>query len=408
MKYVRGLVCKECGHEYPVAPQHVCELCFGPLEVAYDYEAIAAEVTRDSIAQGPQTIWRYAPLLPAPDDGRIDIGTGWTRLRQAPRLAAELGLRKLWIKNDGGNPTHSFKDRVVTVALSVARSFGFEVAACASTGNLANAVAAHSAVAGMRSVVFIPDDLEAGKVAGTTVFGGEVVAVEGSYDDVNRLCAELSGSRPWAFVNVNVRPFYAEGSKSLTFEVVEQLGWRFPDAVVVPIASGSLLTKVGKGLREMHQVGLLDDPPATVIHGAQAEGCSPVASAFEDGTDTIRPVKPNTIAKSLAIGNPADGYYAINEVTSTGGSMAIVPEPDVIEGMKLLARTEGLFTETAGGVTVAALERLVRQGKIGPDAETVAPITGIGLKTLEALGDPSPTHRIGASVEEVDRVLGQR
>jgi threonine synthase len=408
MKYVRGLVCKECGHEYPVAPQHVCELCFGPLEVAYDYEAIAAEVTRDSIAQGPQTIWRYAPLLPAPDDGRIDIGTGWTRLRQAPRLAAELGLRKLWIKNDGGNPTHSFKDRVVTVALSVARSFGFEVAACASTGNLANAVAAHSAAAGMRSVVFIPDDLEAGKVAGTTVFGGEVVAVEGSYDDVNRLCAELSGSRPWAFVNVNVRPFYAEGSKSLAFEVVEQLGWRSPDAVVVPIASGSLLTKVGKGLREMHQVRLLDDPPATVIHGAQAEGCSPVASAFEAGTDTIRPVKPNTIAKSLAIGNPADGYYAINEVTSTGGSMAIVPEPDVIEGMKLLARTEGVFTETAGGVTVAALERLVREGKIGPDEETVAPITGIGLKTLEALGDPSPTHRIGASVEEVDRVLEQR
>jgi threonine synthase len=408
MKYVRGLVCKECGHEYPVAPQHVCELCFGPLEVAYDYEAVAAEVTRDSIAQGPQTIWRYAPLLPAPDDGRIDIGTGWTRLRQAPRLAAELGLRKLWIKNDGGNPTHSFKDRVVTVALSVARSFGFEVAACASTGNLANAVAAHSAASGMRSVVFIPNDLEAGKVAGTTVFGGEVIAVDGSYDDVNRLCAELSGSRPWAFVNVNVRPFYAEGSKSLAFEMVEQLGWRYPAAVVVPIASGSLLTKVGKGLREMHQVGLLDEPPPTVINGAQAEGCSPVASAFDAGTDTIRPVKPNTIAKSLAIGNPADGYYAINEVISTGGSIATVPEPDVIEGMKLLARTEGLFTETAGGVTVSALERLVREGKIRPDEETVAPITGIGLKTLEVLGDPSPTHRIGASVEEVDRVLEPR
>ncbi|MGH2818240.1 MAG: threonine synthase [Actinomycetota bacterium] len=408
MKYVRSLVCKECGREYPVAPQHVCELCFGPLEVAYDYEAIAAEITRDSITQGPQTIWRYAPLLPAPDDGRIDIGTGWTRLRQAPRLAAELGLRKLWIKNDGGNPTHSFKDRVVTVALSVARSFGFEVAACASTGNLANAVAAHSAAAGMRSVVFIPDDLEAGKVAGTTVFGGDVIAVEGSYDDVNRLCAELSGSRPWAFVNVNVRPFYAEGSKSLAFEVVEQLGWRCPDAVVVPIASGSLLTKVGKGMREMHQVGLLDDPLATVIHGAQAEGCSPVASAFEAGTDAIRPVKPNTIAKSLAIGNPADGFYALNEVISTGGSIEAVPEPDVVEGMKLLARTEGVFTETAGGVTVAALERLVREGKINPDEETVALITGIGLKTFEALGDPSPTHRVGASVEEVDRIMEPR
>jgi threonine synthase len=408
MKYVRSLVCKECGQDYPVTPQHVCELCFGPLEVAYDYEAIAAEATRDSIAQGPQTIWRYAPLLPAPDSGRIDIGTGWTRLRQAPRLAAELGLRKLWIKNDGGNPTHSFKDRVVTIALSVARSFGFEVAACASTGNLANAVAAHSAAAGMRSVVFIPDDLEAGKIAGTTVFGGEVVSVKGSYDDVNRLCAELSGSRPWAFVNVNMRPFYAEGSKSLAFEVVEQLGWRSPDAVVVPIASGSLLTKIGKGLREMHQVGLLDDPPGTVIHGAQAEGCSPVASAFQAGTDAVRPVKPNTVAKSLAIGNPADGFYAIKEVTSTGGLMEVVPEPDVVEGMKLLARTEGMFTETAGGVTVAALERLVRAGKIGRDEETVALITGIGLKTLEALGEPSPTHRIGASVEEVDGIVELR
>ena len=408
MKYVRSLVCKECGQDYPVTPQHVCELCFGPLEVAYEYEAIAAEVTRDSIARGPQTIWRYAPMLPAPDNGRIDIGTGWTRLRQAPRLAAELGLRKLWIKSEGGNPTHSFKDRVVTVALSVARSFGFEVAACASTGNLANAVAAHSAAAGMRSVVFIPDDLEAGKIAGTTVFGGEVVSVSGSYDDVTRLCAELSGSRPWAFVNVNMRPFYSEGSKSLAFEVVEQLGWRSPDAVVVPIASGSLLTKVGKGLREMHEVGLLDDPPATVIHGAQAKGCSPVASAFQAGTDAIRPVKPNTVAKSLAIGNPADGFYAIKEVTSTGGSMEAVPEPDVVEGMKLLARTEGMFTETAGGVTVAALERLVRAGKIAPDEETVALITGIGLKTLEALGDPSPTHRIGASAEEVDDIIELR
>ena len=408
MKYVRSLVCKECGQDYPVTPQHVCELCFGPLEVAYDYEAIAAEITRDSIEKGPQTIWRYAALLPAPDSGRIDIGTGWTRLRQAPRLAAELGLRKLWIKNDGGNPTHSFKDRVVTIALSVARSFGFEVAACASTGNLANAVAAHSAASGMRSVVFIPDDLEAGKIAGTTVFGGEVVSVRGSYDDVNRLCAELSESRPWAFVNVNMRPFYAEGSKSLAFEVAEQLGWRSPDAVVVPMASGSLLTKIGKGLREMHQVSLLDESPATAIHGAQAEGCSPIASAFQAGTDDVRPVKPNTVAKSLAIGNPADGYYAIKEVTSTGGSMEVVPEPDVVEGMKLLARTEGMFTETAGGVTIAALERLVRAGKISPGDETVALITGIGLKTLEALGDPSPTHHVGASVDEIDRIMELR
>ncbi|MDQ4057706.1 MAG: threonine synthase, partial [Actinomycetota bacterium] len=318
MKHVRGLACRECSREYPVAPTHVCEFCFGPLEVTYDYEAIKSSTSRESIASGPRTLWRYADLLPAPSDGVIDIGAGGTMMRRAPRLAAELGLKSLWIKSDAGNPTHSFKDRVVSVALSVARSFGLDVAACASTGNLANAVAAHAAAAGMRSVVFIPIDLERGKIAGTVVFGGEVIAVEGNYDDVNRLCAELSGSRPWAFVNVNVRPYYAEGSKTLAFEIAEQLGWRTPDAVVVPVASGSLLTKIGKGTRELHKVGLLDDEPHQQIHGAQAEGCSPVAAAFAEGSNDVRPVKPNTVAKSLAIGNPADGYYAIGEVTRSG------------------------------------------------------------------------------------------
>jgi len=406
MKYVLSLRCRECGRDYPVAPQHVCEFCFGPLEAAYDYEAIAAEISRATIAAGPTTMWRYAPLLPAPAEGAIDIGAGFTRLREAPRLAAELGLRRLWLKLDGGNPTHSFKDRVVSVALSVARSFGFEIAACASTGNLANAVAAHAAAAGMRSIVFIPSDLEEGKIAGTVVFGGEVVAVDGSYDDVNRLCAELSGEKPWAFVNVNLRPYYAEGSKTLAFETVEQLGWRVPDAFVVPIASGSLLTKIGKGLRELHHVGLMPDEPGVTIHGAQAAGCSPVATAFESGTDDVRPVKPDTVAKSLAIGNPADGYYAIKEARASGGRITSISEEAVVDGMRLLARTEGVFTETAGGVTIGTLEKLVREGDIAPDQETVALITGIGLKTLEALGSSEPTYRIKPRLEDAIEVLG--
>jgi threonine synthase len=408
MKYARALRCRECGREYPIAPQHVCEFCFGPLEVTYDYDEIRAAVTRAVLSSGPPSIWRYAPLLPAPGNGWIDIGAGWTRLREAPRLAAELGLRKLWLKDDGGNPTHSFKDRVVSLALTVARSFGYETAACASTGNLANAVAAHAAAAGMKSVVFIPADLEPAKIAATSVYGGRVIAVDGSYDDVNRLCAELAGRKPWAFVNVNVRPYYAEGSKTLAFEIVEQLGWRCPDAVVVPVASGSLLTKVGKGLRELHQVGLIDEEPDTTIHGAQAEGCAPVARAFEQQTDDVLPVKPNTIAKSLAIGNPADGYYALNEVRSSGGAVVSVPEQSVAAGMLLLARTEGVFTETAGGVTIAALEQLVSRGAIATDQETVALITGIGLKTLDALGAVGPTHRVRASVEDVEKVLESR
>jgi len=406
LKYVEGLRCRECGRDYPVAPQHVCEFCWGPLEVVYDYDAIASEVTRAGIANGPESIWRYAPLLPDPGGERVDLGAGWTPLRRAPRLAAELGLDRLWLKFDGLNPTHSFKDRVVSVALTTARSFGYNVAACASTGNLANAVAAHAASAGMDSVVFIPNDLEAGKVAATTVYGGRVLAVDGSYDDVNRLCAELAGDHPWAFVNVNVRPYYSEGSKSMAFEVAEQLGWRAPEAVVVPVASGSLLTKFNKGLKELHTVGLLNEEPTTVVHGAQAEGCSPVARAFAQGAVEVRPVKPRTIAKSLGIGNPADGYYALRDVRACGGTITAVPEDAVARGMKLLARTEGLFTETAGGVTIATLERLVREGTITRDQETVALITGVGLKTLEALGHNEPTHLREASVEAVDHALG--
>ena len=405
MKYVLGLRCRECGRDYPVAPQHACEMCFGPLEVVYDYDAIAAGITPAEIADGPPSMWRYAALLPAPEETRIDTGAGWTRLTPAPRLAAELGLRRLWIKSDAPNPTHSFKDRVVSVALSVARSFGYGVAACASTGNLANAVAAHAAASGMRSVVFIPSDLEAGKVAATTVYGGEVIAVEGSYDDVNRLCAELQAERDWAFVNVNVRPYYAEGSKTLAFEIAEQLGWRAPDAIVAPIASGSLYTKLRKGLRELHTVGLLRDAPHTTVHGAQAHGCSPVAAAFERGDGEVTPVKPATVAKSLAIGNPADGHYALRDARATGARIAAVPESAVAEGIRLLARTEGIFAETAGGVTIAALERLVADGAIGPEDETVALVTGIGLKTLEALGPVTPTRVVPPTMDAVQDVL---
>ena len=406
MKHVLGLVCKECARDYPAAALHACEFCFGPLEVAYDYAAIAAEVTRDSIASGPETLWRYAPLLPSPPEERVDLGAGWTRMIPAPRLAAELGLKKLWLKSDAPNPTHSFKDRVVSVAFSVARSLGFETAACASTGNLANAVAAHAAASGMRSIVLVPVGLEAGKLAATTVYGGTVLEIEGSYDDVNRLCGELAGTTDWAFVNVNVRPYYAEGSKTLGFEIVEQLGWHYPDAVVAPMASGALLTKVIKALRELELTGLMADEPKTKMYGTQARGCSPIVDAFEAGVEDVRPVKPNTVAKSLAIGDPADGYYALKEVRSTGGSMAAVAEERVAEGIRLLARTEGIFTETAGGVAISGLEQLVSSGAIAPDDETVVLVTGIGLKTLEALGPTATTARIEAKVEEVRRIVG--
>ena len=403
---VSCLACRECGCESPVGPQHVCELCFGPLEIVYDYGAIAACVSRPAIAARPRSVWRYEELLPAPPD-RVDAGAGCTPLRPAPRLAAELGLRKLWLKNDSLNPTNSFKDRVVTVAASAARYFGRDTLACASTGNLANSVAAHAAASGMQSIVFIPAGLERGKVLATAAFGGRVVAVDGSYDDVNRLSSELAAEHPWAFVNVSFRPFYAEGSKTLAFEVAEQLGWRAPDAIVCPVASGSLLTKVAKGLGELHRVGLLDEPPATSVHGAQAEGCSPVATAFASGAEDVQPVKPRTVARSLAIGDPADGYYALRAARSTGGRIESVPEAAVLEGIELLARTEGIFTETAGGVTVATLEQLVRTGAISHDEETVALITGHGLKTLEVLGDRGPTHFVRPSVEAVDEALGR-
>ncbi len=400
MSNATNLRCRECGHDYDIAPIYTCEWCFGPLEVVYDYDTIAATISKEKIAAGPESIWRYAELLPSDVDAAVDLGAGWTPLVRADRLAAELGLGELWIKNDTLNPTNSFKDRVVAVALSTALEFGFKTAACASTGNLANSVAAHAAHAGLKSYVFVPANLESGKIVTTAVYGGNVVAVNGNYDDVNRLCAELAGTYPWAFVNVNVRPFYAEGSKTLAYEVAEQLGWQTPDHVVVPMASGSLLTKVDKGFRELHKVGLLDEEPQVRVSGAQALGCSPIATAWLDGADTIKPVKPDTIAKSLAIGNPADGYFALDVVRTTGGAMAAVTDDEVVAAMQLLARTEGIFAETAGGVTIATLKRLAEAGVVRRDERVVAYITGHGLKTLDAIVPVAgPTATIAPNIE---------
>jgi threonine synthase len=400
MVYVQGLRCRECGREYDAAPIYTCEWCFGPLEVAYDYDAIADATSREKIAAGPLSLWRYGDLLPVAGDTAVDLGTGFTPLVRADRLAAELGLGEVWVKNDTRNPTNSFKDRVVSIALSKALEFGFKVAACASTGNLANSVAAHAAHAGLRSYVFVPSNLEQGKIVTTAVYGGNLVAITGNYDDVNRLCAELAGVYEWAFVNVNMRPYYAEGSKTLAFETAEQLGWQAPDHVVVPAASGSLLTKIRKGFEELHKVGLLDEEPAVRVSGAQALGCSPIAQAFLDNSDTIKPVKPDTIAKSLAIGNPADGYFALDVVRTTGGGMSAVSDGEIVEGMHLLARTEGIFAETAGGVTIATLKNLAKEGVIRPDERVVVYITGHGLKTLEAVAETSgPTATIAPTLD---------
>lgn len=409
MDHVLGLRCRECARRFPAEALHVCDFCFGPLEVVYDYERVAAAVSRSSIASGPATMWRYAALLPVDRHSPVDLGAGYTPLVRADRLAAELGLGELWLKDDTRNPTGSFKDRVVAVALTAARQLGFKVAACASTGNLANAVAACAARAGMASYVFIPHDLEAVKVLTTAVFGGEVVAVEGTYDDVNRLCAELASEHPdWAFVNVNVRPYYAEGSKTLAFEVAEQLGWELPDHVVVPVASGSQLTKIDKGFRELALVGLVEQDRTVRVSGAQAQGCAPVATAFAEGADVVRPVRPRTIAKSLAIGNPADGWYALETVRRTGGALDAVTDDEVVEAIRLLARTEGIFAETAGGVTIATLAKLAARGIVRPDERVVAYVTGNGLKTVEALvGRVGPTATVAPSLAEVEELVAR-
>jgi threonine synthase len=379
----RQLVCRECGSSTPLAAEFACAECFGPLEVAYDF----GRITRSDIESGPPSIWRYRKMLPVPADVDEHPNTqpGLTRLIRADRLAKALGIRRLWVKDDTGNPTHSFKDRVVAIALAAARQLGFRVLACPSTGNLANAVAAAAARAGWESVVLIPSSLERAKVLTTAVYDGALIAVDGTYDDVNRLATELAAEHEdWAFVNVNVRPYYAEGSKTLAYEVAEQLGWRLPDQIVVPIASGSQLTKVDKGFRELTELGLVQPAPYRVF-GAQATGCSPVSAAFKAGRDVVVPVRPDTIARSLAIGAPADGPYVLDAVRRTKGAIEDVTDAEVVDGIRLLARTEGIFAETAGGVTVACAKKLVECGQLDPDGETVLLITGDGLKTLDAV-----------------------
>jgi threonine synthase len=385
MSFATGLICRECGTAYPSEAFYVCENCFGPLEVNFDLAAAKGMLTRESILDGPLSMWRYGALLPDPGEAPVDLGAGWTPLRRATRLAEVLGVRELWLKDDTRNPTGSFKDRVVSVALSSARRLGFTTAACASTGNLATSVAAHAAFIGWPSITIIPADLEKSKIAMTAIFGGTVLGVEGTYDDVNRLCVELVAEHPeWAFVNINLRPYYAEGSKSLAFEIAEQLGWRTPDQVVVPVASGSQLTKVAKGFKEFVELGLVDGP-APVLYGAQALGCSPIATAFRRGADVIIPQRPNTIARSLAIGNPADGPYVLDELRSNGGDCGSVPDDETLECIELLAKTEGIFAETAGGVTIASLRQLIARGSIDPERSIVAIISGHGLKTLDAV-----------------------
>jgi threonine synthase len=405
----QNLQCRECEATYPLDARYVCERCFGPLEVAYRHGGLGADIPalRRRIQGGPQNIWRYADFLPLEGPQprtRTGLPAGCTPLIRADRLAERLGLREVWVKNDAANPTHSFKDRVVSVASARARELGFEVLACASTGNLANSVAAHGAALGMETYVFIPADLEEQKVLATGVYGTNLVKVRGNYDDVNRLCTELSGEREWAFVNVNMRPYYAEGSKTLAYEIVEQLGWELPDRCVVPIASGSLFTKIAKGFDEWRALGLVDGE-APVMNGAQAQGCSPVAAAYDAGQDNCRPVRPDTIAKSLAIGNPADGPYALEVARRTDGAIDAVSDSEVRAGIRLLAETTGIFTETAGGVTTATLAKLAQRGAIGAGERVVLVITGEGLKTLDAVRGTFEAHEIPASFDAfVDQV----
>jgi threonine synthase len=400
-----GLNCKECGAGYPLQALFVCERCFGPLEVSYDFSGINAAEAKRKIQAGPDSIWRYADFLPFDARPADALQPGRTPLLRADLLAERLGIGEVWIKNDAANPTHSFKDRVVAVALAKAIELGFETVACASTGNLANAVAAHAAAAGLDSYVFVPIDLEEQKLLATGVYGTELVGVEGSYDDVNRLCTELAQERNWAFVNVNIRPYYAEGSKTLAYETAEQLGWRLPDAVVSPIASGSLFTKIGRGFQEWLDLGLLEGELPT-FHGAQAAGCGPVARAFADGDDVCRPVRPDTIAKSLAIGTPADGPYALDLARRTGGTIAAVDDEEIRAGIRLLAETTGVFTETAGGVTTATLAKLAETGEVGSSDSVVVYITGEGLKTLDAVRDGFSMHAIEPTLESFAATVG--
>ena len=403
---MRALKCRECGREYPLAATHVCEFDFGPLEVVYDYDRIKKSLTREAVATRPKSMWRYRELLPVAAAPTVGLQVGFTPLVKADRLAKRLGIRELWIKNDTVNyPTLSFKDRVVSVALSRSRELGFDTVACASTGNLANSVAANAASAGMRAYVFIPSDLEQGKIVNSLVYGANVISIKGHYDEVNRLCAEIAGKFGWAFVNVNMRPYYAEGSKSMAYEIVEQLGWQVPQHTVVPLASGSLLTKIYKGYQEMIKLGLAPDA-GPHLHGAQATGCSPISTAQKAGLDFFKPVKPNTIAKSLAIGTPADGFYALKTMKETAGAAEDVTDDEIREAIALLAETQGIFAETAGGVTVGVAKKLIASGKIPQNDSAVLCVTGNGLKTLDAVsGYVGHPREIKPSLREFEALV---
>ena len=404
--FMKALKCRECGKEYPLSATHVCEFDFGPLEVAYDYDRIKQSLTRAAIESRPRTMWRYRELLPIAGEPTVGCQVGYTPLVKADRLAKCLGIRELWVKNDAVNyPTLSFKDRVVSVALSRSKELGFKTVACASTGNLANSVAANTAAAGLKSYVFIPSDLELGKVVNSLVYGANVISIKGHYDEVNRLCAEIAGKFGWAFVNVNMRPYYAEGSKSMGYEICEQLGWRTPQHTVVPMASGSLLTKIHKSYQEFAKLGLVSESDWH-IHGAQATGCNPISTAEKAGLDFFKPVKPNTIAKSLAIGTPAAGFYALRVMKETGGHADDVTDDEVRDGIRLLAECEGIFAETAGGVTVGVAKKLIASGKIPANDSAVLCITGNGLKTLEAMtGHVGQTREIRPSLREFEAML---
>lgn len=406
MGYVKGLKCRECGREYNIEPIYVCEFCFGPLEAIYDYEAIGDVLSRDKIEERGKNLWRYRELLPVDGKPQVGLDSGFTPLVKADNLARALGVNNIYIKDDTvAHPTFSFKDRVVAVALTKAKEFNFDTVACASTGNLAHSVSAHGARAGFKRFIFIPATLEESKITASLVFDPHLVAVDGNYDDVNRLCSEIANKYNWAFVNINIRPYYAEGSKTIGFEIAEQLGWKAPDNVVVPCASGSLLTKVWKAFKEFREVGILDDVK-TKIFAAQAEGCNPIATAIKNDTEVIVPVKPDTLAKSLAIGNPADGFYAYRAVKNSGGYGDDVTDEEIVDGIKLLARTEGIFAETAGGVTVAVTRKLVEEGRIGKDDVTVLCITGNGLKTQEALSGRMPQpHHITPNMDSFEEIL---
>ena len=404
--FMRALKCRECGREYPLEATHVCEFDFGPLEVVYDYEKIRKSMTKAALAKRPETMWRFRELLPVADDPTVGTRVGYTPLIKADRLAKWLGVREAWVKNDAVNyPTLSFKDRVVSVALSRAKELGFKTVACASTGNLANSVAANAASAGLDAIVFIPADLEEGKILNSLIYGARVVGIRGHYDEVNRLCAEIAGKYGWAFVNVNMRPYYAEGSKSMAYEVAEQLDWNLPQHTVVPMASGSLLTKIHKGYQELIKLGLARDTKP-IVHGAQATGCSPISGAFKQGMDFFKPVKPDTIAKSLAIGTPADGFYALKVMKETGGASDDVTDDEIREAMSAVAECEGIFTETAGGVTVGVAKKLVASGKIPAEDSVVLCITGNGLKTLDAVqGHVGKPAEIKPSLREFEQLI---